>query len=99
MEIDLSKLSEAGIFCPTKVDNSISCKDIYFYINKDSWCDGLKKTIMMALDQTPINLLLETDDNIHPKGQVIVAVFTNIAEFKEHYQLIENCIGYKDTLF
>ena len=53
---------------------------------------------MMALDQTPITILLETDDDIHPRGQVIAAMFRTRYEFKEHYTLIENCIGYEKRI-
>ena len=58
----------------------------------------MKKVIMMALDQTPITILLETDDDIHPRGQVIAAMFRTRYEFKEHYTLIENCIGYEKRI-
>lgn len=97
MESDLTKIKEADIF--TTVENigptNVVNKEIYFYINKNSWCDGLKNVIKLALTENHIFLLLECDDDIHKKGEIQIIVFSSITDFEEHYTLIENCIGYK----
>lgn len=95
MEFDLNKLKETGIFKNIDEKTHLWTREIYFYINKNSWCEGLKAVINLALQENLVYLLLETDDNIHKKGEIIIAAFVTVSEFKTNFTLIENCIGYE----
>lgn len=62
--------------------------DVYFYVNKDIWCDKYKNFIRSQLYETPVFLILDTI-----KGTQ-VAAFMCVSDFEKAFELIENYINY-----
>ena len=62
--------------------------DVYFYVNKDVWCDKYKNFIRSQLCETPVFLILDTIEGTK------VAVFTCVSDFEKAFELIENYINY-----
>lgn len=57
--------------------------DVYFYVNKDVWCDKYKNFIKEKLYEIPVFLILDTFDGVK------VAAFACVADFEENFGLIE----------
>jgi len=71
--------------------SSICNKEIYFYINKEVWCDKYKNYIIKVLYETPVYLIIDRN-----KGEkLLILVITNVSEFKENFKLIETSINYE----
>ena len=68
---------------------SIYVKEIYFYINKEVWCDKYKNYIIKVLYETPVYLIIDTN-----KGEKLLAIPT-VSDFKECFKLIETSINYE----
>ena len=73
---------QKGVYNITEMQPVMNTKEIYFYVNKDAWCQKYKDYIINVLYEIPIFLVLDTNE-----GNKLMCI-PNVSEFKENYKLM-----------